>query len=76
MFNIFEEIFDITIAEQNGFAAKDIGQTLKGVKDFDFGQWRSYGSGNKAEMEAAQDFKTDLLKARSRSPQTKGLRLE
>lgn len=76
MMNVFEEVFDFTITEQNGFAAKDISQTLKGVRDFDFGQWRSYGTGNKAELEAAQDFKTDLLKARAKNPQTKGLRLE
>lgn len=76
MMNMFEDIFDVTVPEQGGFAPKDIVQTLKDVKHFDFAQWRLFGTGNKAETDAAQDFRTDLLKSRSKNPSTRTLRLE
>ena len=75
MINMFEEIFQITLSEQGGFAIKDVEQTLKAVKHFDFSQWANYGSGNKAETEAAQDFRTDFNRVRMSSTSGKGLRL-
>jgi DGQHR domain-containing protein len=74
--NVFEDVFDFTVAEQGGFAPKDIAQTLKPARDFDFQQWKAYGSGNKAELDAAQDLRTYLLRARMKNPSGKGLRLE
>lgn len=74
--NVFEDIFDYTITEQGGFAPKDVAQTLKPAKDFDFDQWKGYGSGNKAELDAAQDFRTYLLRARAKNPSGKELRLD
>lgn len=75
MMNMFEEVFQITLSEQGGFSVKDIEQTLKVVKHFEFTQWANYGSGNKAEIEAAQDFRTDFNRARLSTTSAKGLRL-
>lgn len=74
MMNVFDEIFAITLSEQSGFRVEDIGETLKGVRHFEFSAWESYGSGNKAEMEAASDFRTDLNSSRLKRPKT-GIRL-
>ena len=65
MLNIFEEIFTLTLSHGGGFQVHDIEQTLKGMKHFEFSSWDSYGSGNKAEMEAASDFRTDFNRSRS-----------
>ena len=75
MMNMFEEIFQVSMASEHGFRVQDAKNTLKGVTDFEFGQWVSYGSGNKAEMEAAQDFRIDFARSRSKLPSTKSIRL-
>jgi DGQHR domain-containing protein len=74
--NVFEDVFDFTVSEQGGFAPTDIAQTLAAATNFDFEQWKSYGTGNKAETDAAQDFRTHLLRVRTKNPPSKGLRLE
>lgn len=62
--NVFEEIFtQTTTRNKGGFTKGDVIKTLEGVRHFDFGQWTSHGSGNKAEMEAAQEFRVDLNRA-------------
>ncbi|WP_333605764.1 DGQHR domain-containing protein [Novosphingobium sp.] len=65
MLNMFDEIFTLTLSEHGGFKIEDIEATLKGVKHFEFSAWDSYGSGNKAEMEAASDFRTDFNRSRT-----------
>lgn len=75
MLNVFEEIFQVTLAAEGGFTVKDIENTLAGVRGFDFGQWGAYGTGNKAEMEAASDFRTDFNRSRAAFPPNKSLRL-
>ena len=68
MMNMFEEIFQIALSTESGFSISDIKKTIKGISNFDFSQWKSYGSGNKAEMEAAQDFRTDFNRSRATFP--------
>lgn len=61
MMNVFETLFDETLERRNGaFAQSDVEALLSLVSDFDFNQWSSYGSGNKAETEAAKDFRLDF----------------
>ena len=74
MMNMFEEIFTKVSSTKSSFAVNDIVALLKPVAHFDFEQWSAYGSGNKAEMEAAQDFRTDLNRALSKTPGS-GIRL-
>jgi hypothetical protein len=75
MFNMFDEIFQITISEQKGFTVPDTVKTLAGVKHFNFDQWGAYGSGSKAEIESAKDFRTDFNRSRVEAKKDKGLRL-
>jgi DGQHR domain-containing protein len=67
MMNMFEEIFQHTISTREAsFKVEDIAAVLQGVRHFEFDQWLSYGSGTKAELEAAQDFRTDFKRAQRR----------
>jgi hypothetical protein len=45
------------------FRVQDITEVLKPLQSFDFVQWSSKGSGNKAEMEAAKDFRVDFVRS-------------
>ena len=53
----------------------DTVKTLAGVKHFNFDQWGAYGSGSKAEIESAKDFRTDFNRSRVEAKKDKGLRL-
>ena len=75
MMNVFDDIFSITVAEKGGFSKADVKSVLSGVKNFNFDQWSAYGSGSKAEMGAAKDFRTDFNRSRS-TKSGSGLRLK
>lgn len=75
MFNMFEEVFQITVSEQQGFTVNNIFETLKDMRAFEFTAWESYGSGNKAEMEAASDYRTDFTRSRANISSRKGIKL-
>lgn len=63
LLNTFEKIFNHCTDSYSSFAPADIKRCLNLVEDFDFGQWAEYGSGNKAELDAASDFQIDLDRA-------------
>lgn len=75
MMNMFEEIFQVALATEGGVRVSELKQVMKGVAHFDFGQWTSYGSGNKAEIEAAQDFRIDWNRSRASASKTKSIRI-
>jgi DGQHR domain-containing protein len=75
MMNVLDDIFQITVAEYGGFSVSDIKKTLSGTKNFNFEQWSAYGSGSKAEIAAAKDFRTDFTRSRSKKSGS-GLRLK
>lgn len=60
MMNVFERIFNEVTQRNASFSSSDVSKMLELVSDFDFNQWSSYGSGNKAEIEAAKDFQLDF----------------
>ena len=60
MMNVFEKVFNEVTQREASFSTPDVSKLLNLVSDFDFNQWSSYGSGNKAEMEAAKDFQLDF----------------
>jgi DGQHR domain-containing protein len=76
MMNMFDELFQIVLSSRKGFAIADIKDTLRGVAHFEFSQWSAFGSGNKAEMEAAQEFRTDLNRSMSKLKDEKRIRLK
>lgn len=75
MMNMFEEIFTITTTSSSGFTVQDIEATLSGVKHFEFASWEAGGTGNKAEMDAAVEFRTDFNRSRSQTLTSKRLNL-
>ncbi len=62
--NVFEEIFQTVLGSKGRFHKQDVVDVLQTISDFNFRQWDSYGSGNKAELQAAQDIRVDLNRAR------------
>lgn len=76
MMNMFEEIFTITITRSDGgFMVQNIEATLAGVKHFEFASWEAGGSGNKAEMEAAAEFRTDFNRSLSSTSSSNRIKL-
>ena len=65
MMNVFEEVFSSVTASKGRFRKSDVTEEFSKIESFDFKQWSSYGSGNKAEIEAAQDLRLDLSRARA-----------
>lgn len=76
MMNMFEEIFQFTISSREAsFRVQDIVDVLGRLRHFDFDQWSAYGSGSKAELEAAQDFRTDFKRMQQSSDSGGSLKL-
>ena len=75
MMNIFEEIFASVFASKGRFRRSDVAEEFEKIASFDFRQWSSYGSGNKAEMEAAQDLRLDLSRAKAGDQSTPSIDL-
>lgn len=67
MMNIFEKVFNECSTRYASFSVEDIAKLLRLVSDFDFSQWVSHGSGNKAEQAASADFNIDLSRALQRT---------
>jgi hypothetical protein len=63
MWNTFQNVFSVTLKNHSGFTVKDVVATLKQVQDFDFSTWAQYGTGNQAEINAGEDFRTTLFAA-------------
>jgi hypothetical protein len=61
--NVFEDIFKECTMNGGGFRVSDIVEVLKPMRTFDFAQWATKGSGNKAETEAAKDFNVDFVRS-------------
>jgi DGQHR domain-containing protein len=65
LMNLFDSVFQETLSRYGSFRVADIVEVLSVASGFDFSQWRSKGSGNKAEQEAASDLLVDLKRAAS-----------
>lgn len=74
LLNVFERIFNECTDRYSSFTTADIKRLLDLVADFDFGQWVEYGSGNKAETDAAQDFLIDFDRAINRQEEKGALK--
>jgi DGQHR domain-containing protein len=66
--NVFEEVFTSISVAKGRFHMSDVAEEFSRIASFDFKQWSSYGSGNKAEIEAAQDLRLDMNRARVLDP--------
>lgn len=60
MMNVLDIVFDYTYKIYGGFTIPDIAKTFKNVEDFQFNDWKKYGTGTAAEGQAGNDFKVTL----------------
>jgi DGQHR domain-containing protein len=70
LWNVFEDIFKECTMQGDGFRVQDIEEVMEPLRNFDFAQWSSIGTGSKAEIEAAKNFRIDF--ARSVEKRRKG----
>lgn len=63
LLRIFPTFFSLCIKNNQGFDVNDVTNTFKKVSYFDFDLWRKLGTGNAAEIQAAEDFKVELQDA-------------
>lgn len=63
LMNVFDDIFKECSMHSGGFRVTDVVEVLKPLRAFDFAQWSTKGSGNKAEIEAAKDFQVDFVRS-------------
>lgn len=63
LMNIFEDIFKQCTMQGQGFRVSDITDLLRPLQGFDFAQWSTKGTGNKAETDAARDFSVDFARS-------------
>jgi DGQHR domain-containing protein len=62
LMNVFEDVFKECTMHSGGFRVADIVEVLRPLRAFDFVQWSSKGTGNKAEIEAAKEFQVDFAR--------------
>lgn len=72
MWNVFQNVFSVTLKNHSGFTVKDVIATLKNVQSFDFSTWSQYGTGNQAELNAGDDFRSALFGALNKTEETAG----
>jgi len=63
LWNVFEDIFKECTMQRDGFRVRDIEDVLTPLRNFDFAQWATKGTGSKAEIEAGKDFKVDFARS-------------
>jgi DGQHR domain-containing protein len=60
LWNVFPTVFGLCLKYQQGFEVKDVLAILKPIENFDFSGWKQYGTGNQAEVNAADDLRVAL----------------
>ena len=60
MMQALDAVFDYTMLYEKGFSVTDIVKILRLVSDFQFSDWKKYGTGSSAEIQAGNDFKVSL----------------
>ena len=74
--NVFDTVFKEVMQRSNGFRVQDIVAALKYVSHFDVAQWNNYGTGSKAELQAAEDFRLDFSRSIADLDDKKRIRLK
>jgi len=64
-------VFNLTLTQVAGFRVEDIVKMLGSISDFDFESWRQKGTGNQAELDAADDLRQELSRRLQTSPAEK-----
>jgi DGQHR domain-containing protein len=62
LISVLPTFLDATLSRSGGgFAAKDVADTFRLVKHFDFSSWHERGTGTQVEAAAADDLRTELI---------------
>ena len=76
LFRILPTVFSLSLKHYKGFTITDVTKLFSEVRHFDFSDWKKYGTGNAAEIQAADDLRSELEKALGTAEQqTSTLRL-
>lgn len=63
LINALPTIFSISITHYHGFTLENVITILKRIDFFDFDKWKSYGTGNSAEIQAGDDIRAEISNA-------------
>lgn len=63
LIRVFPSFFSISLKEYQGFTVENISAVLGKVGAFDFDGWKKIGTGNAAEIQAAEDFRQEIEEA-------------
>jgi DGQHR domain-containing protein len=63
LFRVLPAFFSICLKNHKGFSVKDATDTFNQISYFDFDDWKKYGTGNAAEIQAGDDLRTELEKS-------------
>jgi DGQHR domain-containing protein len=61
LMNALPTAFDLCVKHYQGFTVKNITDLLKHIEDFEFADWKKYGTGNAAEIQAGEDMRLELM---------------
>lgn len=67
MIRVLPAVFSYCLKIKNGFMVPDIIEILSKIKSFDFDNWKKIGTGNAAEIQAAEEFRSELEEAQMTS---------
>ena len=57
---VLPTVFSFSIKIKKGFAVVDVSEVLKAIDHFNFDEWEKIGTGNVAEIQAADELRTEL----------------
>jgi DGQHR domain-containing protein len=76
LMNVLPFVLDLTIQLHRGFRLPDVVEVFRRIEHFDFSEWHERGSGNAAEVQAAEQLRTELQSIVVADNQQARLRLE
>ncbi len=60
LIRVFPSVFSYALKAQKGFTVADVMHVLGNIKDFDFDTWKKIGTGNAAEIQAADELRSEM----------------
>lgn len=72
LMNVLPVFFNLCFKHYKAFKVEDAVNIFNEIKHFDFKTWKSYGTGNAAEIQAGQDVREELSEAFEAHPEGGG----
>lgn len=60
MIRVFPAIFSLSLKLNNGFTVADVTEIFNRIQHFNFDNWKKIGTGNAAEIQAADDLRQEI----------------